>query len=90
MVGGREDGEREEERRREGEVIKFVFQYTCLYSVTQTKGSERRTGGGGEGRRVAYLSSFQLSLGDHHPILEHGNGLPGCLHHTQYTCQHLG
>ena len=25
MVGGREDGEREEERRREGEVIKFCL-----------------------------------------------------------------
>ena len=89
MVGGREDGEREEERKREREIIKFCLPSNILFifSQRQTEGSERRTGGGG---RVTYLSSFQVSLGDHHPILEHGNGLPGCLHHTQYTCQHLG
>ena len=35
MVGGREDGEREEERRREGEVIKFCLPiYMFIFSYT--------------------------------------------------------
>ena len=90
--GGRERGWREgrgEEKRKGDYKILSSFQYTVYIQPDKLKGRKEEQEEEGE-LQCTYLSSFQVSLGDHHPILEHGNGLPGCLHHTQYTCQHLG